>query len=380
MTKRTIRAWTAVHSWTSLACTAFLLMLCVTGLPLIFHDEIDAAFEGDAWTPADPGAEPLPLDTILAAALDARPGDVPLYMSFDEDRPVVNVTSGPAADVGPARMRFAPIDRTSGDPVPAGGEAGGVMDVLLRLHTDLFLGLPGMLFLGGMGLLFVTALVSGVVVYASVMRKHAFGTVRRDRSRRLFWLDTHDLLGVTALAWMAVVGLTGVVNTLETPINEAWKTRALADLVAPYEGRPAPSRIASIDAAVRAATEAAPGMTVQFVAFPGTGYSTDHHLAVFLHGGTPLTERLITPVLIDAETGEVAGLREMPLTSKALSLSRPLHFGDYGGLPLKLLWAALDLFAIGVLGSGLYLWVARRRARGRAGQRRGMGAQFLSVR
>ncbi|MGJ3629235.1 PepSY domain-containing protein [Sphingomonas sp. MMS24-JH45] len=43
MTRRSIRAWYLVHKWTSLVCTMFLLMLCLTGLPLIFHDEIDAA-------------------------------------------------------------------------------------------------------------------------------------------------------------------------------------------------------------------------------------------------------------------------------------------------------------------------------------------------
>ena len=46
---------------------------------------------------------------------------------------------------------------------------------------------------------------------------------------------------------------------------------------------------------------------------------------------------------------------------KALALSQPLHFGDYGGLPLKVLWALLDIITIIVLGSGLYLWIARRR-------------------
>lgn len=52
----------------------------------------------------------------------------------------------------------------------------------------------------------------------------------------------------------------------------------------------------------------------------------------------------------------------MPWYYQALSLSRPLHFGDYGGLPLKLLWAALTLFTIHVLGTGLYLWLAKRKS------------------
>jgi uncharacterized iron-regulated membrane protein len=30
-----------VHTWSSLVSTLFLLLLCITGLPLIFHHEID---------------------------------------------------------------------------------------------------------------------------------------------------------------------------------------------------------------------------------------------------------------------------------------------------------------------------------------------------
>jgi uncharacterized iron-regulated membrane protein len=47
-------------------------------------------------------------------------------------------------------------------------------------------------------------------------------------------------------------------------------------------------------------------------------------------------------------------------------VSQPLHFGDYGGMPLKIIWALLDGLTIIVLGSGLYLWWARRRKARRA--------------
>src|SRR3990170_6944715 len=38
---RSLRRWGFVHKWTSLICTLFMLLLCITGLPLIFHHEID---------------------------------------------------------------------------------------------------------------------------------------------------------------------------------------------------------------------------------------------------------------------------------------------------------------------------------------------------
>jgi len=336
-------------------------MLCVTGMPLIFHDEIEAALDNSSWQPANPDGPLLSYDEVLQAGLDDRPGEVPIYMSFDTDRPVVNVTLGPTADAPGSQMHFAPYDRTSGEAVMETSAGHEVLEFILQLHTDMFLGLPGMLFLGAMGLLFTIALVSGIVLYAPFMKKHDFGMVRAERSSRLKWLDLHNLLGITTMVWVGVVALTGVVNTLEKPINSHWRDNALADLQRKHEDTPQPTEFSSVDAAVGAAIEAAPGMTLQFVAFPGSDFSTDGHFAIFLHGETPLTEHLITPVLVDARTGEVAGVRQMPWYSKALSLSRPLHFGDYGGFPLKVFWAILNAVTLIVLWSGIYLWVKRRR-------------------
>ncbi len=357
-----IRAWSTVHTWTSLVCTVFLLMLSLTGLPLIFHDEIDAALNPGAWQPARPGQDLLDLDELLAIALARRPGEVALFMSFDEDRPVVNVTTGPAPGVAESKMHFASFDRTSGDPVLAADRGEAVMHFLLQLHTDLFLGLPGMLFLGFMGLLFVVAVVSGVVLYVPFMRRLAFGTLRSGHSRRVLWLDWHNLLGIVTVAWVLVVGGTGVINTLAEPIIDTWKHAQLADLIAAGDRSAASGQGASLDAAVATARQAAPGMVLQFVAFPGTAFSTDHHYAIFLHGNTPLTGFLTTPALVDAGTGAFDGLRRSPWYVQALQLSKPLHFGDYGGLPMKLLWAALTLLTIIVLGSGVYLWLVRRRS------------------
>lgn len=361
MKPSTTRAWGWIHKWTSLICTVFLLMLCLTGLPLIFHDEIDSALNPDAWQPANPGGSYLDLDRLLEIALGQRPGEVPIYMSFDIDRPVVNVTSGPTADAKASDMYFASFDRTSGDLVPPADRGEGVMHFLLQLHTDLFLGLPGMLFLGFMGLLLVISIVSGVVLYAPFMRRLDFGTVRRGRARQIRRLDWHNLIGIVAVAWLMVVGVTGIINTLEKPIIDAWKYRELSDLVAPFGDRPIPVLYASLDTAVGQAVDAAPGMELQFVAFPGSGFSTRFHYAVFLHGQTPATEHIITPALINAETGRFAGLREMPWWVKALSLSRPLHFGDYGGLFLKIIWALLDIATLYLLITGLFLWLGKRR-------------------
>jgi uncharacterized iron-regulated membrane protein len=40
MTSVSLRRWSWIHKWSSLVCTVFMLLLSLTGLPLIFHHQI----------------------------------------------------------------------------------------------------------------------------------------------------------------------------------------------------------------------------------------------------------------------------------------------------------------------------------------------------
>ncbi|MET0676741.1 MAG: PepSY-associated TM helix domain-containing protein [Bradyrhizobium sp.] len=373
MTARAVRIWAWVHRWTSLVSTIFLLLLCLTGLPLIFHHEIDD------WLGYAPQSRQMPADSrkatvdqVAAAALARDQGAVLQYLAWDKDEPgLVIAYTNRAVDGPPDKTVVTAFDAYD---VHAAGSVGtGPMLVLLKLHTDMYLGLPGELFLGGMGLLFLIAIVSGIVLYWPFTRRLDFGTLRRQSSRRVRWLDWHNLLGITTLVWAVVVGATGAINTLAVPMLAQWRATELAAMVAPYAGAPAPTRLASLDRVVTEAVKAAPGMEVAFIAFPGTPFSSSHHFAAFMRGDQPLTSRLLKPVLLDGASGEVSDARELPLYLKALFVSQPLHFGDYAGMPLKIIWAVLDVVTIIVIGSGLYLWIARklrRRAGGGADHRR----------
>ena len=132
-------------------------------------------------------------------------------------------------------------------------------------------------------------------------------------------------------------------------------------MIAPYRDAPPLTQLAPANRLLDIAREAAPGMQPDFIAFPGTRFSSEHHYAVFMKGSTHLTSHLLTPVLIDASTLQVTAVAERPWYMDAMGMSQPLHFGDYGGMPMKILWATLDVLTIIVLGSGVYLWVVRRK-------------------
>jgi uncharacterized iron-regulated membrane protein len=363
----TIKTWYWIHKWTSLVCTIFLLIICLTGLPLVFHHEIEHWLDDGkplSNVPAD--TPPANLDKLVASALTMYPGEVVDYLFFDPDEPQVYVGMAKTPGDGQVSGHAVRMDGRTGEVLLDGPlyteDKFSFMGIMLALHVDLFAGLPGELFLGFMGLLFCVAIVSGVVLYGPFMKKLEFGTVRAARSTRLKWLDLHNLLGIVTLVWAFVVGFTGVINELSTPLFRLWQSTELVRILEPYKGQTVPTQLASAQLAADTAKKALPGNEVSFIAFPGNAFGSPHHYIAWMRGDTPLTSKLNTPVLVDGKTGELTTVAKMPWYLTALELSRPLHFGDYGGLPLKIIWALLDLITIVVLVSGLYLWIARRRA------------------
>lgn len=363
LSPRGMRRWCRVHTWSSLVCTLFLLLVCLTGLPLVFHHELEpwlSDIDAPARLPAD--APRAPIDRVLDTARAARPDDVVHLVFSEAGEPDVLY-------VGMGRTPEAPLDQDIGVYVDTRSAAllgqhrfgDGIMDVLFRLHVDLFAGLPGKLFLGAMALMFLIALGSGVVIYAPFVRGRPFAAIRRGSGRRSAWLDLHNVLGIVTVLWALVVGATGMINTWADLVLKLWQFDQLAAMTAPYRELPPLTSTAPFGQALAAARAAEPDREFAFAAFPGTAFAGAHHYAVFMRGSEPLTARLLKPVLVDAADATVTDARDMPWYVTALLISQPLHFGDYGGLPFKIVWAVLDVIVIVILLSGLYLWWVRRK-------------------
>ncbi|WP_411879389.1 PepSY-associated TM helix domain-containing protein [Polaromonas sp. YR568] len=364
-----------VHRWSSLLCTAFLLVACLSGLPLVFSDEIaDWLGEEPGYPRVEVPAKLPSLDAIVADSLRRYPGRQVSSITLDDEAPqivvalVASTSSTPSVKDEPGKRYFLHFDARTAELLresePRRQKSLTFMGTMLTLHMELFSGLAGGLFMGLMGLLFAIALISGVLLYGPFMRNIDFGTVRASRSPRLRWLDLHNLLGVVTVVWALVVGLTGAMNELAVPLFSLWQKTQVQGTLQPWQGKspPAPAELGSVQNAVDTTRLALPGMHVISVVYPGSRFGSPHHYLVWAKGSTPLTSRLFSPALVDARSGELSSVLNMPWYLRALEVSRPLHFGDYGGLPLKIIWALLDLVTIAVLGSGLYLWFARRKA------------------
>jgi uncharacterized iron-regulated membrane protein len=365
-----LRGLVWIHRWSSLACTLFLLMTCLTGLPLIFKEEIDD------WLSEDLAYEDLPaetphvdLDRIVRASIARYPDETILSVAIGDDEPKIVVFMAPSWDAYSKDQNAAHFLRFDArtakllkESKPVDERSYTLTGFMLQLHRNLFMGAAGAYLLAGIAIALIASLVSGTMLYSRFMRRLDFGTVRRSQSPRIKWLDLHNLIGISTVLWLFVVAATGLMNELSSPLFDLWRATDVRSALTHRKGPPVSrDRMSSLRASHESAQAAAPGMTVSSVIFPGGPFSTPHHYVFWAKGSTPLTAKLFQPILVDAGTGRFVGVLSMPWYLRVLELSRPLHFGDYGGLPLKMLWACLDMAAIVVLLSGLYLWTARFR-------------------
>ena len=359
---KSIKTWAWVHKWSSLVCTAFMLLLCLTGLPLIFSHEISHLLGNEVEAPDLPSDTPLAsMDKVLNNAKALYPSRIVqfVFRDIDEDKSWT-VSLGKTA-TSEDDTKFVKVDSRTAKVLDEPKFNEGFMYVMFKLHVDLFAGFPGMLFLGFMGVLLIVAIVSGVVLYAPFMRRLAFGEIRKDRAPKLKRLDTHNFLGIVTLTWALVVGITGVINAWSDLVVKYWQFDQMSSMIAPYKGLLPPTHFASLQISVEAAQAREPDKKLGFIAFPGTAFSSQHHYGMFMRGDSPITSRLFKPVLIDAETAKITDSRELPWYLATLLISQPLHFGDYGGLTLKIIWLILDLITIVVLWTGLMLWWKKRK-------------------
>ena len=159
-----------------------MLLLCITGLPLIFHEEIDGILheQGQGGGCAGGYAESRSGPHRGERARPRRQARVIHFLIWDSTTSPERVwllsvgqVDRSRSDDQPPRAGRRPYGRSTSTPPISPGDFTYIM---FKLHVDMFAGLPEKFFLGLMGILFCVAIVSGVVVYAPSMRKLRFGT------------------------------------------------------------------------------------------------------------------------------------------------------------------------------------------------------------
>ena len=358
------KLWFLVHSWLALPIWFFVLIVCFTGMLAVVSQEIVWLANPDvrASKPND-GAERLSYQQILNALHKAEP-DMAVRSLSQPDGSHFALNANVTFPDGTAPTLYV-------NPY-TGAIQGKSPDFSFEQFTRALHGWWLVPFTNGyswgwylvslLGLPMLASLVTGLVVYKKFWRGF-FKPVRTGHGSRIFWGDVHRLAGVWSIWFIAVISITGTWFLIQAILGDNHITVssepvvpviAREDVPRTTDGTPAP-RI-DLDEAARIATAQIPGLDISFVALPATAYS---HVSLGGRGWYPL---MFQSADVNPYTRRVDSqflLEDRSALEFVTESMRPLHTGDFGGLPIKLIWFFFGLVLTLMVLSGLLIWTKR---------------------
>ncbi|MBI2424394.1 MAG: PepSY domain-containing protein [Candidatus Hydrogenedentes bacterium] len=360
-----------IHRWTGLLSGANVLLLSLTGAYLVFSEEIHEYFHpprGAVLAQADQSG-PAPIQAAMDAVQARHPGAKPALVTVPEDEENV---LGLFVQEGKDEFHAYELDTITGE-VYAHPESVGdkVNEFVLHLHADLFLGALGIIYLGIVALLFFVSTITGALIYGPFMKQAIFGALRWDRGMRRGAADLHKVVGAASLAFNALLSSTGFLLTIGFLFVRMWAFNEVTSLAqvgtaalhSPVAGLPV------LDEVFASAKLGHPDIPVRSVSYPGELQGPWHYM-VFHTQPHSLTSFIPAITLVPVADPQERQVLPIPLWVAAVLISVPFHFGNFGGLGVKVVYCIFGLSAGLLSVSGAYLtlsgWAKRARMRRKA--------------
>ena len=360
----TVKRALSAHAAIGLLAGALLYIVCLSGTLLVFYEEWQR-FE-QATPPQMTQIDPDAVQRGMEALLATEPGKTPTT-HFYVDMPLAELpTTRVITDT--QQMHLDAEGRL------AGPEQIEWANFLYGLHYTLNIpvaqGLVGITLVGILGMLMIALALSGVIAHPKIFRD-AF-RLRARHSGGVALSDWHNRLSVWTLPFTLAIAITGSVIGLATVSATVLAqryyggdTEALYATMFGEEGKPdpAPAPLPDVATALRYMEAHYPGVRVTYVTVHEPGTAGQQVQIVAEH-----PRRLIFGeyYLFDSagRFEGTAGLADGPLGQQAAASNYDLHFGNYGGLPVKIAYALLGFALTVVCATGTYIWLGKRRRRG----------------
>jgi uncharacterized iron-regulated membrane protein len=221
---------------------------------------------------------------------------------------------------------------------------------------------------GLLGLLWLVVLATGVLVHVKDL-VHQFHQFRPQKQGRPFWSDLHKVLGTMGLPFQTVMAWSGAFIILGPMIMKLFVgpvfagDEAKASLVSegyPSLLAPAPGAVAqvlSMDVLDTRAKALASPLDVRAYRVVNHGRDNGRFEAWGRGGGAPRGQLLVQ---LDEVTGALTVKSDTHASSELRRWLVGLHFAQFGGLPVRLLFLLLTLASCLTIISGNWVWMSRR--------------------
>ncbi len=364
MRAETLKRQIDLHAWVGIVSGMALFVAFFAGAINMFHHELHHWQEPyQAEASHDGATMQALLDTVIANNAEAGnwmfliPGDEPAVIWQER-----------VDGEGVWHTEHASDFNDAGEPVerPRSELAGFINE----LHFRLGIPVVGLYLMGVISVLYGAALIGGLVIHWPKLKKEFFALKHQGNLRR-YWKNLHNLVGVISFPFHLIFAVTGAAMGCFALITltmgalvfgpqfqgaandamEAWPTP---------EASGNPATMAGVDRYLATAREQLPELEVGWIELQQYG---DENAVVDVGGSVAGNVAHHAHVVMRADNAElltVSAPGARPFNHFLLSPVYSLHFGDYGGLFVRLLYFVLGLLGCLLFVSGNIMWSERR--------------------
>ncbi len=365
-----LRRLTHAHSWLGLVASTILFIIFFAGSVTLFKDEIHQWAFQPHYSLSE--GKPLPVSQVFSAVMQAKP--------FDPKGRITLVMPSKHMPYYQLRARFLDAstqEKPSFTKIIIDPATGVIVDdngsfflstFIYRLHYELNVAI-GYDLIGVITLFFFFMLVSGILVHARHLISRFF-RYQPEKQKRTKLLDMHTVVGVMTLPFTLMYAVTGLLFNLLLIYQLAFVTvlykgdrQALRhdfggfSIDAQWQGKP--QQITDIDQLLEqtvAKYQQAPtsirlynygdqGAVVHFRGEQKTGFAQRYELAYALENNQVVLKK-------DEETRNAV--------SRGMAVAAKLHFGNYAGTDLRLVYFLLGIGVCVLIVTGNLLWIDKK--------------------
>jgi len=362
-----------LHTWSGLIFGWVLFAMFLTGTLAFFRPEITRWMQPEIQTHSAPAAQSAALAQryLEAHARDARRW----FITPPSDRePVIRLLyQAPKPKPGERGFVRVALDPATGEAVQGRETRGG--DFFYRFHFELEMGFPWGRWLASIaGMFMLVAIISGIITHKKIFTD--FFTFRPRKGGQRAWMDGHNVLSVLGLPFHLMITFSGLVlfmfMLMPAGILAVYENqRQYSDEVfssfriTPPKNAPAPlTPLAPLVAQAESHWQGRVGrVTVNNPGDAGAVVTVSRDAADGVSFG-----RISPSMRFDGVTGQLQDRQdELSAAVRTAGTISGLHLGLFAAPFLRWLYFLVSLAGAGMVGTGLVLWIAKRRQKLRPG-------------
>ena len=374
-----------LHTWSGLIFGWVLFAMFLTGTLAFFRPEITA------WMQPEIQVRPAPAAQSVAAAQRYLSEHAPDAMRWfitppsDREPSIQLLYQVPKPKPGERGFVRVKLDPTTGQAVTARETRGG--DFFYRFHFELETAFPWGRWLASIaGMFMLVAIISGIITHKKIFTD--FFTFRPRKGGQRAWMDGHNALSVLGLPFhlmitfsglvlfMAMLMPAGILAVYESPrqySDDVFKSFKIT----PPRNEPAP--LLALAPLVEQAQQHWQGRVGRVtVNHPGDAGAT---VTLVRDAADGVSFGKLAPYMrFDGVTGALQESEdELGATARTAGVIVGLHLGLFAEPFLRWLYFLVSMAGTAMVGTGMVLWIAKRRQKARPGAREAFSLRLVDA-